>query len=116
MTMNSSSVPHTAVPAGQGAGNGAGPAPNGHPHPQNSSVATAEAEAAQEDADEQDEEYYDHTGTRFLVLNAVPSWLTSMVFHIVVLILLALMSVPTPPPPAERTLEVGRNEEVQDIE
>jgi hypothetical protein len=85
---------------------------NGHAAPQ-AAVMAAEAEPV--DEEELEEETHPHQG-RFMMLLAVPSWLVSMVFHIIVLILLALMSMPMPtkkPPP---TLEVGTNEELEELE
>ncbi len=92
------------------------PGGNGRPHPQNAaSVATATPVEPENSQEEAEEEF--HPGNRrFMVLMAVPSWLVSMVFHIIVLMLMALMTLPTKQEQAPRTLEIGQNEAVDELE
>jgi len=52
---------------------------------------------------------------RFLLLNAMPSWMVSMVFHAALLILLALLTLPERPP-EQRIVAVANPNEMQEIE
>lgn len=127
MTTNPSlppAKPRPAQPAARPAVPANGQGGNGYPHPQDVAAAQvqqqqlAQQQAAQQAAEEEDveeEETQAQTG-RFLLFNAVPSWLASMVFHIIVLMLLALVSMPEQVQQVVQTLEVGTSEAIDPLE
>jgi hypothetical protein len=55
-------------------------------------MAAQAARAEMDDEDYEDEEEYAGGGSNFLMFTAVPSWLVSMLFHIVVLLLAAFLT------------------------
>ena len=50
-------------------------------------------------------------GSRFLLFAAIPSWLVSMVLHIVLLFALAFLTVPEPPKQREYEIQMGNTED-----
>lgn len=115
MATNPSTPTSSAKPSPTAGGsNGAGVPANGHPRPQNAVASGGDQAAGEESAESEDEVEIAHRG-HFLMFAAVPSWLISMVFHIIVLIVLALMSLPTGQKPVAQTLEIGQNQEMDDL-
>ncbi len=57
-------------------------------------------------------------GNRFLLFNAVPSWMVSMMIHAVLLMILALMTLPQPPEGQQivAVADPNRVEEVENLE
>ncbi len=55
-------------------------------------------------------------GSNFLLFNAVPSWLTSMLVHIVLLLILAVMTLPKPNLDRFREIVMGPKEEIEELE
>jgi len=68
------------------------------------------------DEDDDDEAEQLLPGTSFLLFNAVPSWLTSMIVHIVLLIVLAFITLRSPLDDALHELYVGDANEMEEIE
>ena len=61
----------------------------------------AEAEGSQHDGDEP------RTGRRFLLTNAAPSWVVSLVLHTILLMVLGLMVLPMEPEQTPRAVMAG---------
>lgn len=88
------------------------------PEQQSMAAQAAEAEVLEEDEEYEEEESSSGRGTRFILLNAVPSWLVSMVVHAVLLIVLALLSFGPEIEKAVTTLSVATavEEELEEFE
>ena len=67
-----------------------------------------------------DEEYYEESinnGGRFIVFTAAPSWLVSLVVHLVLIVILGLWTfAPLADDDKVNVLEIGKNEDVEEIE
>lgn len=90
----------------------------GQPHPQN--VAQPAADGAAEEGEAMEE--VSSSGSFFL-FTAMPSWLTSMIVHIIVILALALYALPALTKPKQKEIILGDNndfeetlEEFQDTE
>ena len=81
-------------------------------------ASSSAAAAAEEDVYEDEEagEELGGGGNRFLMFNAVPSWLTSMLVHIVALLVLTLIPVPNTDESVERVITVNKEVEPEEIE
>ena len=75
---------------------------------------TAIAAADQQDADSSEPEAARRN--RFLFLAAIPSWLISMIVHVVVLMVLAWLTLPMRPADPESELTLGESEVVELVE
>lgn len=74
---------------------------------------------AQADADtgEEEEEYEEESGSsRFLLLNAAPSWMVSMLVHVIVLLVLALSYLSEPDKNKQTVLSVATRGEPTEVE
>ena len=93
--------------------NASNPAPAGQ-----QAMATKSRQASQDDYDDDEEEYEEEGGSnRFLLFAAVPSWLTSMVFHIIVLLILALIPIAVRTVDNYREITIGdTDKDVEEIE
>ncbi|MCA9210432.1 MAG: terpene cyclase/mutase family protein, partial [Planctomycetales bacterium] len=91
------------------------------PAQQQAMAAQAQATAQTAEPDEEgDEESYGTGGKRFILFNAVPSWMVSMVVHAVLLIVLAMLSMPSIADKAATVLNFAPNadeeEELEELE
>lgn len=77
---------------------------------------SAEKETSTEPESETHESWFGGvTGNRFLLLNAVPSWVVSMVAHAALLTILALLTLPERPPD-QRIVAVANQNDVEEVE
>ena len=83
------------------------------------SVAAKSRDNADGEEEGEDEEAEHEGGNNFLLFNAVPSWVTSMIVHIIMLIILAFITLENPFKSALNELIIGEEdvtEEVEDFE
>jgi hypothetical protein len=85
------------------------------PEGQQAMVAkSAQASQAPEGEEEADEPV--SGGSRFLMFNAVPSWFVSMVVHAILLLILAVLTMPEQVKDLAKVLTIGKEDAVEEIE
>ena len=112
-------VPAKAAPAPAAARPANRPAPAGHPVPAKPAPAqvagAAPAGTATDEGEEAEE--FQGGGGGFLLFMAMPSWLISMIFHIMLLVILAFITIAPPMEDMLQEFTMGPdNDEVEEIE
>jgi len=79
-------------------------------------MASSQNTGDEYDEDDEDGEGPMPAGNTFLMFNAVPSWLTSMLVHIVALLVAAWLTIEPPDRSEERVITVKKDVEVEEIE
>jgi len=112
-----SQSPQKPQPADRPANRPAAPQPANRAAPAKPAAAHTAA-AGQAPAEQEDFEEYEGGSANFLLFNAMPSVLTSMIFHAVALVIMSLMFVVIEEPRlvSEFTMGPDENEEVEEIE
>ena len=92
------------------------PVPAAAQAPGQQAMASNSSFADQEDDYDEEDLEGEHLGNNFLWFNAVPSWMTSMVVHMVALLILALVTFKHVGSPNRAEFVVEKNEEVEEME
>ncbi len=113
---------HVAKPAPPKAAPRAKPLPNAQPAVAKplpdgqQAMAAKSAQAAEAPAEDEEAEPVSGGPSRFLMFKAVPSWFVSMVVHAILLLILAVLTLPEQIKDVAKVLTIGKEAAIEEIE